>query len=305
MKNLLLFGALALCLTSYGQSKKRQIAALNYSIDSLNVLLSTTRNKASRDNGRLNKTIIELNTTIEDFAINLAELENTNLKAKRENRRLKKEKQTILAKERKALLQYCFKEKNIHIDSSFFYKESMDFIEGFKYLVELNSLRGISCTKEVNISQFKLGDSLTMISRGWIREDGTEDESCESVSHFVFHDIEGSPNKLVGVQTRYTGGSGNDYTFKPFYYVSENKSFRAINFDKPYKCSTLKLDDLLRYKIWPHQFENGILTIAMGCCRDEDRFGCYDCCPDTRAFIKYRITGSEATFIGESPSEQF
>jgi hypothetical protein len=33
MKNLLLLGALALCLNSYGQNKKEQIAALNYSID--------------------------------------------------------------------------------------------------------------------------------------------------------------------------------------------------------------------------------------------------------------------------------
>ena len=61
MKNLLLFGALALCLNSYGQSKKEQIAALNYSMDSLNVVQSTTRNKAAKDIGELNTTIEDLN----------------------------------------------------------------------------------------------------------------------------------------------------------------------------------------------------------------------------------------------------
>ena len=65
MKNLLLFGVLALCLNSYGQSKKQQIVALNYSIDSLNVILSITRNKAAKDIGELNTTIEGLNTTIE------------------------------------------------------------------------------------------------------------------------------------------------------------------------------------------------------------------------------------------------
>ena len=74
MKNLLLFGALALCLNSYGQSKKEQIAALNYSMDSLNVVLSTTRNKAVKDIGGLNTTIEGLNTTIEDLSKEISDL---------------------------------------------------------------------------------------------------------------------------------------------------------------------------------------------------------------------------------------
>ena len=74
MKNLLLFGVLALCLNSYGQSKKQQIVALNYSIDSLNVVLSITRNKAAKDIGELNTTIEGLNTTIEDLSKEISDL---------------------------------------------------------------------------------------------------------------------------------------------------------------------------------------------------------------------------------------
>ena len=74
MKNVLLFGALALCLNSYGQSKKQQIVALNYSIDSLNVRLSITRNKAAKDIGGLNTTIEGLNTTIEDLSKEISDL---------------------------------------------------------------------------------------------------------------------------------------------------------------------------------------------------------------------------------------
>ena len=74
MKNLLLFGALTLCLNSFGQSKKQQIEALNYSIDSLNVVLSITRNKAAKDIGELNTTIEGLNTTIEDLSEEISDL---------------------------------------------------------------------------------------------------------------------------------------------------------------------------------------------------------------------------------------
>ena len=94
MKNLLLFGALALCLNSYGQSKKEQIAALNYSMDSLNVVLSTTRNKAAKDIGELNTTIEDLNQEITQMKseiislkLDLAEMSTTNveLEAKLKN----------------------------------------------------------------------------------------------------------------------------------------------------------------------------------------------------------------------------
>ena len=64
MKNLLLFGALALCLNSYGQSKKEQIAALNYSMDSLNVVVQTERGNASQSIQALNTTIDLLNTDL-------------------------------------------------------------------------------------------------------------------------------------------------------------------------------------------------------------------------------------------------
>jgi archaellum component FlaC len=77
MKNLLLFWALALCLNSYGQSKKQQIVALNYSIDSLNVILSITRNKAAKDIGGLNTTIENLSKEISDLKRDLFKLESS------------------------------------------------------------------------------------------------------------------------------------------------------------------------------------------------------------------------------------
>ena len=77
MKNVLLFGALVLCLNSFGQSKKEQIAALNYSMDSLNVVLSITRNKAAKDIGGLNTTIEDLSKEISDLKRDLSELESS------------------------------------------------------------------------------------------------------------------------------------------------------------------------------------------------------------------------------------
>ena len=74
MKNLLLFWTLTLCLTSYGQSKKQQIVALNYSIDSLNVVLSITKNKAAKDIGRLNKTIGDLSKKIAQLKSDVSSL---------------------------------------------------------------------------------------------------------------------------------------------------------------------------------------------------------------------------------------
>ena len=77
MKNLLLFCTLTLCLTSYWQSKKQQIVALNYSIDSLNVVLSITKNNAAKDIGRLNKTIGDLSKEIAQLTIEVESLESS------------------------------------------------------------------------------------------------------------------------------------------------------------------------------------------------------------------------------------
>ena len=89
MKNLLLFGVLALCLNSYGQSKKQQIVALNYSIDSLNVILSITRNEAAKDIGGLNKTIGDLSKEIAQLKSDVSSLEKDKAKLTRENEKLK------------------------------------------------------------------------------------------------------------------------------------------------------------------------------------------------------------------------
>ena len=61
MKTLLLI-LLLVPMMSFGQSKKEQIASLNKRVDSLNVVLSSTRDKASRDIEVLDRTIEELNS---------------------------------------------------------------------------------------------------------------------------------------------------------------------------------------------------------------------------------------------------
>ena len=66
MKTLLLL-LLLVPMMSFGQNKKEQIAYLNERVDSLNVLLSTMRNKASRDESILRDKIGELNITIDEL----------------------------------------------------------------------------------------------------------------------------------------------------------------------------------------------------------------------------------------------
>jgi outer membrane murein-binding lipoprotein Lpp len=89
MKNLLLFGVLALCLNSYGQSKKQQIVALNYSIDSLNIVLETTRDNASKDIDGLNTTIDSLNSEIAQLKSDVSSLESSTTKLTSDNEKLK------------------------------------------------------------------------------------------------------------------------------------------------------------------------------------------------------------------------
>ncbi len=82
MKKLLLFGVLALSINAFGQSKKEQIVALNYSIDSLNTVLSTTRDKSSKDIQGLNYEIAQLKSDVSSLESSTTKLTNENEKLK-------------------------------------------------------------------------------------------------------------------------------------------------------------------------------------------------------------------------------
>lgn len=77
MRNSLLFGALALSINAFGQSKKEQIAALNYSIDSLNTVLSKTIDNASKEADNLNKTINNLKTQNSQLKSDVSSLQSS------------------------------------------------------------------------------------------------------------------------------------------------------------------------------------------------------------------------------------
>ncbi len=82
MKKLLLFGVLALSINAFGQSKKEQIVALNYSIDSLNTVLSTTRDKSSKDIQGLNSEIAQLKSDVSSLELSTTKLTKENEKLK-------------------------------------------------------------------------------------------------------------------------------------------------------------------------------------------------------------------------------
>ena len=91
MKKLLLFGVLALSINAFGQSKKEQIVALNYSIDSLNTVLSTARDKSSKDIQGLNSEITQLKNDV-------SSLESSTTKLTKDNEKLKLDMETISKK---------------------------------------------------------------------------------------------------------------------------------------------------------------------------------------------------------------
>ncbi|MDA7803608.1 hypothetical protein N8987_03435 [Crocinitomix sp.] len=77
MKLLITF--LLLSSVSFGQSKKEQIIALNTSIDSLNTVLSTTRDNASKDINLLNDKIKEILDEVTALKTDLEEMSKMNL----------------------------------------------------------------------------------------------------------------------------------------------------------------------------------------------------------------------------------
>jgi len=84
----LLFTFLLLSSVCFGQSKKEQIETLNHSIDSLNTVLSTTRDNSCKDIGRLNTTIDGLNSEIAELKSDVSSLELSTTKLTKENSRL-------------------------------------------------------------------------------------------------------------------------------------------------------------------------------------------------------------------------
>jgi len=69
--------ALFVAGVSFGQSKKEQIEILTNRVDSLNTVLSTTRDNASKDIGALNSTIDALNSEIAQLENDVSSLESS------------------------------------------------------------------------------------------------------------------------------------------------------------------------------------------------------------------------------------
>ena len=85
----LLFTFILLSSICFGQSKKDQIEGLNQSLDSLNIVLSTTRDNASKDIGGLNTTIDGLNSEIAQLKNDVSSLELSTAKLTTDNDKLK------------------------------------------------------------------------------------------------------------------------------------------------------------------------------------------------------------------------
>ena len=81
----LLFAFILLSSVCFGQSKKDQIEGLNGTIDSLNTVLSTARDKASKESGALNTTIDGLNSEISQLKSDLAKMDASVTQLTRKN----------------------------------------------------------------------------------------------------------------------------------------------------------------------------------------------------------------------------
>jgi uncharacterized protein (TIGR02145 family) len=85
-----LLSILLLCtLSAFSQSKKEQIEALNHSVDSLNTVLTTTRDNSTKKVGVLNTTIVGLNSEIAQLKSDVSSLESSATKLTKENSGLK------------------------------------------------------------------------------------------------------------------------------------------------------------------------------------------------------------------------
>ena len=82
MKNLLIF--LLISTTSLAQNKKKQINMLNFRVDSLNGVLSVTRDNSVKEISILNDKIKELSSEINELKISNNNLTNENVKLKKD-----------------------------------------------------------------------------------------------------------------------------------------------------------------------------------------------------------------------------
>ena len=73
----------------FGQNRKDQIEALNKSIDSLNTVLSTTRDNSAKDIGSLNDKIKEVTDEVTALKSDLTNLQASNNKLSKENEKFK------------------------------------------------------------------------------------------------------------------------------------------------------------------------------------------------------------------------
>ena len=80
MKNLLLF--LLISTTSFAQNKKEQIEILNFRVDSLNTVLSATRDNSTKDISVLNDNIKEISNEVTALKSDLTNLQTSNNKLK-------------------------------------------------------------------------------------------------------------------------------------------------------------------------------------------------------------------------------
>ena len=85
----LLFTFLLLSSVCLGQSKKKQIIALNNSIDSLNTVLSTTRDNSAKDISSLNDKIGEISAEVTTLKSDLTNLQSSNNELTKENEKFK------------------------------------------------------------------------------------------------------------------------------------------------------------------------------------------------------------------------
>ena len=85
----LLFTFLLLSTVCIGQSKKEQIEGLNKTIDSLNTVLSTTRDNSAKDIGSLNDKIKEVTDEVTALKSDLTNLQSSNNKLSKENEKFK------------------------------------------------------------------------------------------------------------------------------------------------------------------------------------------------------------------------
>jgi|TARA_B110000908_G_C10148266_1_gene400090 hypothetical protein len=84
-----LFTFILLSGVCFGQSKKAQIEALNKSLDSLELVLTTTRDNSAKDIGELNATIQGLSAEIAQMKSEVSNIEASETKLKKEVNKLK------------------------------------------------------------------------------------------------------------------------------------------------------------------------------------------------------------------------